>query len=119
MGEVEFIEPRVVPRPQHPISRSLIDRNALKVLYRLHEAGFRALLVGGSVRDLMLGRQPKDFDVATDARPNEIRRLFRNARIIGRRFRLAPIGSRPRSASACSPTSGRAPSGRRASHPSC
>ena len=91
MGEVEFIEPRVVPRPQHPISRSLIDRNALKVLYRLHEAGFRALLVGGSVRDLMLGRQPKDFDVATDARPNEIRRLFRNARIIGRRFRLAHV----------------------------
>ncbi len=88
---MDVIEPRVLPRPQHPISRSLVDRNALKVLYRLHEAGFRALLVGGSVRDLMLGRRPKDFDVATDARPNEIRRLFRNARIIGRRFRLAHV----------------------------
>ena len=88
---MDVIEPRVVPRPEHPISRTLVDRNALKVLYRLHEAGFRALLVGGSVRDLMLGRRPKDFDVATDARPNEIRRLFRNARIIGRRFRLAHV----------------------------
>jgi poly(A) polymerase len=83
--------PRILPRAEHPISRDFIDKNALKVLYRLHHAGYRALLVGGSVRDLMLGRQPKDFDIATDAKPNEIRRVFRNARIIGRRFRLAHI----------------------------
>jgi poly(A) polymerase len=83
--------PRILPRAEHPISREFIDKNALKVLYRLHHAGFRALLVGGSVRDLMMGRRPKDFDIATNARPNEIRRVFRNARIIGRRFRLAHI----------------------------
>jgi len=69
----------------------MIDEDALKVLYRLHKAGYRAFLVGGSVRDLMLGRRPKDFDVGTSAKPPEIRRLFRNARIIGRRFRLAHI----------------------------
>jgi len=85
------VAPRVLPRAEHPISRNLIDRNALKVLYRLHGAGHKGYLVGGGVRDLMLGRRPKDFDIATDARPNEIRRLFRNARIIGRRFRLAHI----------------------------
>jgi len=78
-------------RAEHPISRSLIDKNALKVLYRLHGAGYKAYLVGGSVRDLMLGRRPKDFDIATDARPADIRRVFRNARIIGRRFRLAHV----------------------------
>ena len=83
--------PRILPRAEHPISREFIDKNALKVLYRLHHAGYRALLVGGSVRDLMTGKPPKDFDVATNARPNEIRRVFRNARIIGRRFRLAHI----------------------------
>ena len=86
-----MVEPRILPRSEHPISRSLIDKNALKVLYRLQGAGFKAYLVGGGVRDLMLGRRPKDFDVCTDARPNEIRRLFRNARIIGRRFRLAHV----------------------------
>jgi poly(A) polymerase len=85
------LEPRVVPRSEHSISRSNIDRNALKVLYRLHNAHYKAYLVGGSVRDLMLGRQPKDFDVGTDARPNEIRRLFSNSRIIGRRFRLVHV----------------------------
>ncbi len=84
-------EPRILARSEHPVSRSLIDKNALKVLYRLQSAGYKAYLVGGSVRDLMLGRTPKDFDVATDARPNEIRRVFRNARIIGRRFRLAHV----------------------------
>lgn len=83
--------PRVLARSEHPVSRSLIDKNALKVLYRLQSAGYKAYLVGGSVRDLMVGRKPKDFDVATDARPNEIRRVFRNARIIGRRFRLAHV----------------------------
>lgn len=83
--------PRVLARAEHPISRQLIAKEALKVLYRLSSAGFRAYLVGGSVRDLMLGRVPKDFDVATDARPNEVRRLFRNARVIGRRFRLVHV----------------------------
>ena len=91
MSGAALLEPRVLPRSEHPISRSLIDKNALKVLYRLHEAGHTAYLVGGGVRDLMLGRKPKDFDVATDAKPNEIRRIFRNARLIGRRFRLAHI----------------------------
>ena len=81
----------MLDRPEHSVSRSLIDANALKVLYRLNKTGYRAYLVGGSVRDLMLGRRPKDFDVATDARPNDLRRLFRNARIIGRRFRLAHV----------------------------
>lgn len=83
--------PLVVPRPDHVVSRSFIDANAQKVLYRLHKAGYRGYLVGGSVRDLMVGLRPKDFDVATDARPNDLRRLFRNARIIGRRFRLAHV----------------------------
>ena len=82
---------RVVPRRDHPISRKNIDRHALKVLYRLHRSGYKAYVVGGGVRDLMLGRTPKDFDIGTDARPNEIRRLFRNSRIIGRRFRLAHV----------------------------
>ena len=80
-----------MPRSEHPISRKHINPNALKVLYRLHNAGYKAYMVGGSVRDLMLGRRPKDFDVGTDAKPNEIRRLFSNSRIIGRRFRLAHV----------------------------
>jgi poly(A) polymerase len=84
-------EPRILPRSDHPISRRFIDRNALKVLYRLHSAGYLAYLVGGSVRDLMMGRTPKDFDVGTNAKPNEVRRLFSNSRIIGRRFRLVHV----------------------------
>ena len=84
-------EPRILPRPEHPISRKEISPNALKVLYRLHQRGHKAYMVGGSVRDLMLGRRPKDFDVATDASPQEVRRLFRNSRIIGRRFRLVHV----------------------------
>ena len=83
--------PRIIPRAEHPISRGYIDPDALRVLYRLHRAGYKAYLVGGSVRDLMTGRTPKDFDVGTDARPQEIRRLFRNSRVIGRRFRLAHV----------------------------
>ena len=83
--------PRILPRPEHPISRKAIDPEALKVLYRLSSAGFTAYLVGGSVRDLMLGRRPKDFDIVTDAKPQEVRRLFRNSRVIGRRFRLVHI----------------------------
>jgi poly(A) polymerase len=85
------VEPRVVPRAEHVISRSSISDHALKVLYRLNSAGFKAYLVGGSVRDLLLGREPKDFDVATDARPEQVRELFRNCRLIGRRFRLAHV----------------------------
>lgn len=81
----------IIPRPAHPISRGNISPNAVSVLYRLHRAGFRACLVGGGVRDLLLGRIPKDFDVATDAQPEQIHQLFRNCRLIGRRFRLAHI----------------------------
>jgi len=84
-------EPRVYPRSEHGISRAAIDDNALKVLYRLRDAGFRACLVGGGVRDLLLGREPKDFDIATDATPEQVRGLFRNCRLIGRRFRLAHV----------------------------
>lgn len=84
-------EPAIIPRPEHTISRSQISPSALKVLYRLHNAGYQAYLVGGGVRDLLLGREPKDFDVATDARPEEIKDLFRNSRMIGRRFRLVHV----------------------------
>ncbi len=83
--------PRIYTRSEHPISRKFIADSALKVLYRLNKAGYRALLVGGSVRDLLLGHQPKDFDVATDALPEQVRELFRNCRLIGRRFRLAHV----------------------------
>ncbi len=81
----------VIPRSEHSISRAAISPNALKVLYRLKEAGYEAFLVGGAVRDLLLGITPKDFDVATNALPEEVRRLFRNCRLIGRRFRLAHV----------------------------
>jgi poly(A) polymerase len=81
----------VVDRGRHSISRRRIPENVLKVLYRLHRSGYRAYLCGGSVRDLLMDREPKDFDIATDAHPMEIRRLFRNSRIIGRRFRLAHV----------------------------
>ncbi len=91
MNEENEAEPRIVPRSEHLISRRDVSPTALKVLYRLHHAGYRAYMVGGSVRDLMLGRKPKDFDVGTDAKPNEIRRLFSNSRIIGRRFRLVHV----------------------------
>jgi poly(A) polymerase len=84
-------EPVIVPRAEHPISRRDIDADALKVLYRLHESGYAAYLVGGSVRDLLLGRKPKDFDVGTSAHPYQIKKLFRNCWIIGRRFRLAHV----------------------------
>ena len=83
--------PRIVPRPQHTVSRKDIDVEALKVLYRLLHAGYTVYLVGGGVRDLLLGKRPKDFDVVTNARPGELRKLFRNSRIIGRRFRLVQV----------------------------
>ena len=86
-----FAGPVVIPRPQHTLSRSNISGNALKVLYRLKSCGHQAFLVGGGVRDLLVGRSPKDFDVATDARPEQVRKLFRNCRLIGRRFRLAHV----------------------------
>ena len=82
---------RIYTRSEHSISRKMISPSALKVLYRLDGAGFRACLVGGGVRDLLLGREPKDFDVATDASPDQVRELFRNCRLIGRRFRLAHV----------------------------
>lgn len=84
-------ETRIIPRSEHNISRQKIDPDALKVLYRLQRHGFMAYLVGGSVRDLLLGKTPKDFDVGTDAHPNQVHRLFRNSRIIGRRFRLVQV----------------------------
>lgn len=82
---------RVIPRDDHSISRKDISDNALKVLYRLNKAGYQAYLVGGGVRDLLLGLQPKDFDIVTNARPDDIKKLFRNCRLVGRRFRLAHI----------------------------
>jgi poly(A) polymerase len=83
--------PRIIPRAEHPISRRQISPNALRVLYKLREGGHQAFLVGGCLRDLMLGVTPKDFDVATSARPEQVKRLFRNCRLIGRRFRLAHV----------------------------
>jgi poly(A) polymerase len=85
------VTPLILPRSEHPISRKSIDEEALKVLYRLHRHGFLAYLVGGSVHDLLLGKVPRDFDVVTNARPQEINSLFRNSRIIGRRFRLVHV----------------------------
>lgn len=81
----------ILSRGEHGISRNNIDKHALKVLYRLHNAGYHACLVGGAVRDLLLGVTPKDFDVATDATPEQVNKLFRNCRLIGRRFRLAHV----------------------------
>ena len=83
--------PLIIPRAEHNISRKDISPRAVKVLYGLKDAGFAAYLVGGGVRDLLLGGHPKDFDVATDAHPDEVNKLFRNCRLIGRRFRLAHI----------------------------
>jgi hypothetical protein len=85
------VEPRIIPREEHPISRRDIDPDALKVLYRLRQFTYTAYLVGGSVRDLLLGRRPKDFDIGTSAHPYQIKKLFRNCWIIGRRFRLAHV----------------------------
>src|SRR5437667_910875 len=84
-------EPRTVPRAEHSISRHDMDPDALKVLYRLRQFDHVTYLVGGSVRDLLLGRRPKDFDIGTSAHPYQVKRLFRNCWIIGRRFRLAHV----------------------------
>jgi poly(A) polymerase len=84
-------QPVIVPRAEHTISRQQIDQDAVRVLYRLNQNQFTAYLVGGSVRDLLLGRRPKDFDIGTSAHPYQVKKLFRNCWIIGRRFRLAHI----------------------------
>jgi poly(A) polymerase len=86
-----MVEPRIIPREAHTLSRRDVDSDALKVLYRLRQADHIAYLVGGSVRDLLLGRQPKDFDIGTSAHPYQVKKLFRNCWIIGRRFRLAHV----------------------------
>ncbi len=83
--------PRIIPRDQHPISRKNIDREALKVLYRLRDTGQLGYLVGGGVRDLYQGKTPKDFDISTSARPGKLRKIFKNSRLIGRRFRLVQV----------------------------
>ena len=91
MSTLTETEPRILGRSEHSISRRDIDSDALKVLRRLSEKGFETYLVGGGVRDLLLKRRPKDYDIATAARPEQVRKLFRNSRIIGRRFRLAHV----------------------------
>lgn len=91
MTSTSFPEPLIIPRSEHPISRKDIDREALKVMYRLRDAGFTAYLVGGGVRDLLLRKKPKDFDISTNARPGQLRAIFKNSRIIGRRFRLVQV----------------------------
>lgn len=91
MSEFNNVPVSVIPRSAHDLSRQHIDENSLKVLYRLHRHGYKAYLVGGGVRDLLLGRTPKDFDIGTDATPEQVHKLFRNSRIVGRRFRLVHI----------------------------
>ena len=88
---IEAPAPRIVPRSEHPVSRRNIDPEALKVLYRLWDHGFASYLVGGCVRDLLLGKTPKDFDLATEAHPQQVKEIFRNSRLIGRRFRIAHV----------------------------
>lgn len=88
---LQAMQPLIIPRKEHRISRKNVSRNVLRTLYRLHDNGFTAYLMGGCVRDLLLERTPKDFDIATDARPGQIKRLFRNCRLVGRRFRLAHL----------------------------
>lgn len=85
------MEPTILTRDQHPVSRKDVSPAALKVLYRLHDKGYKAYLAGGCVRDLLLQRHPKDFDVVTDATPREVKRCFSHCRLIGRRFRLAHV----------------------------
>ena len=89
--EQTLAKPTVIPRDAHTLSRSQVSAAALKVLYRLKDAGFAAYLVGGCVRDLLLGLTPKDFDIATDAMPEQVTQLFRNSRVIGRRFRIVHV----------------------------
>jgi poly(A) polymerase len=88
---MKIMQPRIIPRNEHQISRKQLSPNVLRTLYRLRDKGFIAYLVGGCVRDLLLKRTPKDFDIATDATPSQVKRLFRNCRLVGRRFRLAHL----------------------------
>lgn len=88
---LEAMQTQIIPRNEHRISRKQVPPHVLRTLYRLHDNGFIAYLVGGCVRDLLLERTPKDFDIATDATPSQIKRLFRNCRLVGRRFRLAHL----------------------------
>ena len=88
---LQAMQPLIIPRKEHRISRKKVNWNVLQTLYRLRDNGFIAYLIGGCVRDLLLERTPKDFDIATDARPGQIKRLFRNCRLVGRRFRLAHL----------------------------
>ena len=90
-GKTKSNSPAIIPRAAHTVSRDDISKSALKVLYRLHKSGYQAFLVGGCVRDALLGLHPKDFDVGTNATPDEVRALFGNCRLIGRRFRLAHV----------------------------
>jgi len=90
-GKPESKGPKIIPRAAHNVSRDEVSKSALKVLYRLHKSGYQAFLVGGCVRDALVGLHPKDFDVATNATPEEVRALFGNCRLIGRRFRLAHV----------------------------
>ena len=90
-GKSNSKKPKIIPRAAHTVSRKDISDSALKVLYRLHKAGYQAFLVGGCVRDALIGLHPKDFDVATNATPEDVRALFGNCRLIGRRFRLAHV----------------------------
>ncbi|WP_235045526.1 hypothetical protein [Methylophaga lonarensis] len=87
----QVAEPLILTRDKHSISRKQIRQSALKVLYTLNEAGYEAYLVGGCVRDLLLGHEPKDFDIATNALPEEVHKLFRRSRLIGRRFKLVHV----------------------------
>nr|MDA3963184.1 polynucleotide adenylyltransferase PcnB [Planctomycetota bacterium] len=86
-----MVEPLIIPRPKHNVSRDLIDPEILKVLYRLKQHDHDAYVVGGAIRDILRGEHPKDFDIATDATPSELRKIFRNSRIVGRRFRLVHV----------------------------
>lgn len=91
LRKLDLTNVKVVPREEHAISRRDISPNALKVLYRLNDAGYQAFLVGGGVRDLLLGGHPKDFDISTDATPEQVREVFRNSRVVGRRFKIAHV----------------------------
>src|SRR6187402_2746374 len=90
-SDSKLTAPVVIPRDQHNISRKNISGAAIKIIKQLEDAGFSAYLVGGGVRDLLLGNHPKDFDVATNAKPEEVKRIFRSARIIGRRFQIVHV----------------------------
>ena len=91
ISPVMTAEAVILKKPEHGISRRNIDPDALRILFRLHSLRFTAYLTGGAVRDMMLGKLPKDFDIVTNARPGQIRKYFPRVFIIGRRFRLAHI----------------------------